>query len=83
MGWGELGVGGAWKGGGACGGRGPDPPPPNVGAVKVTPAHDATDFEVGQRHQLPTVSIIGEDGRLENVPPPFLVSGVGGGVDMG
>ena len=58
-------------------------PPPNAGAVKVTPAHDATDFEVGQRHQLPTVSIIGEDGRLENVPPPFLVSGVGGGVDMG
>ena len=49
----------------------------------MTPAHDATDFEVGQRHQLPTVSIIGEDGRLENVPPPFLVSGVGGGVDMG
>lgn len=43
-----------------------------TGAVKVTPAHDATDFEVGQRHQLPTVSIIGEDGRLENVPPPFL-----------
>ncbi|XP_052526786.1 valine--tRNA ligase, partial [Tympanuchus pallidicinctus] len=43
-----------------------------TGAVKVTPAHDATDFDVGQRHQLPLLSIIGEDGRLLNVPPPFL-----------
>ncbi|KAM9591740.1 valine--tRNA ligase-like [Morphnus guianensis] len=43
-----------------------------TGAVKITPAHDATDFEVGQRHGLPRPSVIGEDGRLVNVPPPFL-----------
>ncbi|XP_053908105.1 LOW QUALITY PROTEIN: valine--tRNA ligase [Cuculus canorus] len=43
-----------------------------TGAVKVTPAHDATDFEVGQRHGLPCVSIISDDGRLCGVPPPFL-----------
>uniref|UniRef100_A0A8B9RRL8 valine--tRNA ligase n=1 Tax=Accipiter nisus TaxID=211598 RepID=A0A8B9RRL8_9AVES len=43
-----------------------------TGAVKITPAHDATDFEVGQRHGLPRPSVIGEDGRLINVPPPFL-----------
>ncbi|XP_069738657.1 valine--tRNA ligase-like [Phaenicophaeus curvirostris] len=43
-----------------------------TGAVKVTPAHDAADFEVGQRHGLPCVSIISDDGRLCGVPPPFL-----------
>lgn len=59
-----------------------DPAPP--GAVKITPAHDATDFEVGQRHGLPRPSVIGEDGRLINVPPPFLVGAHGGaGGDLG
>ncbi|KAM8793845.1 valine--tRNA ligase [Eudromia elegans] len=43
-----------------------------TGAVKITPAHDATDFEVGQRHGLPCEGVLGEDGRLEGVPPPFL-----------
>ena len=35
-----------------------------TGAVKVTPAHDPTDFEIGQRHNLPTVSVIGQDARM-------------------
>jgi valyl-tRNA synthetase len=35
-----------------------------TGAVKVTPAHDPTDFEIGQRHGLPQVVVIGLDGRM-------------------
>ena len=34
------------------------------GAVKVTPAHDATDFEIGQRAGLEPVKVIGEDARM-------------------
>ena len=34
------------------------------GAVKVTPAHDPNDFEIGQRHGLPQIAVIGEDGRM-------------------
>ena len=35
-----------------------------TGAVKVTPGHDPHDFEAGQRHQLPVVTVIGEDGKM-------------------
>jgi len=35
-----------------------------TGVVKVTPAHDHTDFEVGKRHNLPLISVISEDGKL-------------------
>lgn len=35
-----------------------------TGAVKITPAHDPNDFEVGKRHNLPQVVAIGEDGRM-------------------
>ena len=35
-----------------------------TGAVKVTPAHDATDFELGQRHGLAMPIIMTEDGRM-------------------
>ncbi|MDK2931932.1 MAG: valyl-tRNA synthetase [Bacillota bacterium] len=35
-----------------------------TGAVKVTPAHDPNDFEIGLRHSLPAVKVIGEDGRM-------------------
>jgi valyl-tRNA synthetase len=42
-----------------------------TGALKITPAHDATDFEIGQNHNLPIMSIIGKNGRLENVPEEF------------
>ena len=34
-----------------------------TGAVKVTPAHDPNDFETGQRHNLPMISIFDEAGR--------------------
>ncbi|XP_072777145.1 valine--tRNA ligase isoform X5 [Taeniopygia guttata] len=42
-----------------------------TGAVKITPAHDAADFEVGRRHGLSVSEVIGEDGTMVNVPPPF------------
>ena len=35
-----------------------------TGAVKVTPAHDPVDFEIGQRHQLPIISVIGQNLRM-------------------
>lgn len=35
-----------------------------TGAVKVTPAHDPNDFEMGVRHDLPRISVIGLDGRM-------------------
>jgi len=35
-----------------------------TGAVKVTPAHDLNDFELGQRHDLPASEVIGEDGVM-------------------
>jgi valyl-tRNA synthetase len=35
-----------------------------TGAVKVTPAHDATDYEIGQRHKLPMPTVIDYDGRI-------------------
>ncbi|MEK7549045.1 MAG: valine--tRNA ligase [Patescibacteria group bacterium] len=35
-----------------------------TGAVKVTPAHDAADAEMGERHNLPIYKIIGSNGRM-------------------
>ncbi|HVO22819.1 MAG TPA: valine--tRNA ligase, partial [Candidatus Margulisiibacteriota bacterium] len=35
-----------------------------TGAVKVTPAHDANDFEMGHRHNLPPLVIMSTDGRI-------------------
>jgi valyl-tRNA synthetase len=35
-----------------------------TGQLKVTPAHDPNDFEIGRRHELPVVSVIGEDARM-------------------
>ena len=35
-----------------------------TGAVKVTPAHDPDDFEIGRRHDLPSITIMDEHGRI-------------------
>ncbi len=35
-----------------------------TGAVKITPAHDPNDFELGLRHNLPVIACIGEDGLM-------------------
>ncbi len=40
------------------------------GAVKVTPAHDPNDFEIGQRHDLPSLTIMDERAVI-TVPGPF------------
>ena len=42
-----------------------------TGAVKITPAHDFDDFEVGERHQLPRIQVISEEGRMINVPDKY------------
>ncbi len=38
-----------------------------TGVVKVTPAHDFTDYEIGKRHELPMKQVIGFDGRLTDL----------------
>ena len=35
-----------------------------TGAVKVTPAHDPADFEMGRRHHLEEIAVIGKDGVM-------------------
>ena len=42
-----------------------------TGAVKITPAHDFDDFEVGERHNLPRIQVIAEDGTMINVPEKY------------
>jgi valyl-tRNA synthetase len=42
-----------------------------TGAVKVTPAHDETDFEIGQRHNLETIPVIGFDSRMTDAAGPY------------
>jgi valyl-tRNA synthetase len=39
-----------------------------TGALKITPAHDANDFEVGRRHQLAQPVVLSADGHLQNDP---------------
>ena len=42
-----------------------------TGALKVTPGHDAADFEIGERHGLERVNIMNEDGTLNDVAGPY------------
>ena len=42
-----------------------------TGVVKITPAHDPTDFEIGQRHQLKRIKVIDEKGRLTKAAGKF------------
>lgn len=51
----------------------PGTPMYTPGAVKITPAHDQNDYDVGQRHGLEAINIMDSRGALINVPPPFLV----------
>lgn len=41
------------------------------GAVKVTPAHDPNDFEIGRRHQLPQVLVMDETGTMNEQAGPY------------
>jgi valyl-tRNA synthetase len=42
-----------------------------TGAVKVTPAHDPNDFEIGKRHGLPMLTIMDEAGRIAGTGTQF------------
>ena len=42
------------------------------GAVKITPAHDPNDWEIGKRHDLEVINVLTEDAKMnENVPEQF------------
>ena len=38
-----------------------------TGAVKITPAHDPNDFEVGLRHELPVIRVMNDDGSMNEL----------------
>jgi valyl-tRNA synthetase len=42
-----------------------------AGALKVTPGHDPTDLEIGERHSLPTISAINIDGTMNAEAGPY------------
>ena len=42
-----------------------------TGAVKITPAHDFNDFEVGKRHDLPMINIMNKDGSINDFGGQF------------
>ncbi len=44
-----------------------------TGALKITPGHDPNDFDIGRRHQLEQISVIGEDGRITDQAPEQFV----------
>ncbi len=47
-------------------------PEQGSGAVKITPAHDFNDFEVGRRHDLPLINVLTADGHLtDDVPEAY------------
>jgi len=43
-----------------------------TGCLKITPAHDPNDFEVGKRHQLPMIQIMNPDATLNELCPEFV-----------
>src|SRR6202008_1684117 len=52
-------------------------PEKGTGAVKITPAHDFNDFEVGKRHNLPQVSVLDTEGKLALQGNEEFLDGVG------
>jgi valyl-tRNA synthetase len=47
-------------------------PEKGTGAVKITPAHDFNDFDIGKRHGLAMINVLNKDGTLNNdVPAPY------------
>lgn len=41
------------------------------GALKITPAHDFNDYEIGKRHQLSMISVMGKEGRITPAGGPY------------
>ncbi len=60
-------------------------PEKGTGAVKITPAHDFNDFEVGRRHRLPLINVLDEEGRIIAKPsaPPAASRTAGAGAPPG
>ena len=42
-----------------------------TGVVKITPAHDPNDFEVGLRHKLPVINVMTEDAKIVDDYPKY------------
>ncbi|MDH3884029.1 MAG: valine--tRNA ligase, partial [Desulfobacterales bacterium] len=42
-----------------------------TGGLKVTPAHDPNDFDIGMRHDLPAIKVIGDDGKMTDEAGSF------------
>jgi len=42
-----------------------------TGAVKVTPAHDPTDYEIGRRHSLPAINVMNDDATMNQEAGPY------------
>ena len=55
-------------------------PEKGSGAVKITPAHDFNDFEVGKRHNLPLVNVLTADAKITIDGNPDFTTGIPGGV---
>ena len=54
-----------------------------TGCLKVTPGHDPNDFEIGRRHGLQEISVIGEDGLMTEAAGRLRRPHGGGGAGQG
>ncbi len=43
-----------------------------TGCLKITPAHDINDYEIGQRHNLPTIDVFNDDGTISEAAGMFI-----------
>ncbi len=51
-------------------------PEKGTGAVKITPAHDFNDFEVGRRHDLPLINVLDREAKLNLVNNDAFLDGL-------
>ena len=57
-------------------------PEKGTGAVKITPAHDFNDFDVGRRHHLPLVNVFNVEGHLDLKDNSAFLDGVAASADL-
>jgi valyl-tRNA synthetase len=57
-------------------------PEKGTGAVKITPAHDFNDFEVGKRHGLPLINVLSPEGKLAVAGNEAFLDGVPASADL-
>lgn len=43
-----------------------------TGALKITPGHDQTDFEIGKKHKLTVITVIDDEGKMINTPEKYV-----------